>query len=376
MIKRQINDLIINNIRPGFINVIYGPRRVGKTVLLQSLTKKYKKEDCIFFNGDTLETRNALSSTSEIELSKLIDKFNVVVVDEAQRIPNIGLSLKIIVDKYPEKIFFVSGSSSLSLSKGIKESLTGRYQIYKLYPLSTEELTENLSDFEKKTTLEEQLIYGGYPYLLQLGLKDQKRKYLKSLIDDYLFNDIKNLKEIISEEIIKKLTILLAFQIGSLVSFNELSKNLGIDVKTVARYISLLKKSFVIFEVGSYSTNPRKELAKSKKYYFWDLGIRNALIDQFLPLDSRADVGFLWENFLAIERIKKNEYQGIVKEYYFWRNYEKAEIDWIEKKENTLLAYEFKWIKKKDHTPKNFKENYKIEATTIDRNNYLDFLTK
>jgi len=354
MIVRQLERTIKENIKPGFINVIYGPRRVGKTVLLEKLISKTPKDKLLFLNGDTKEAREALSSTSEVALSELVEKVSVVAIDEAQRIPDIGLSLKILIDKFPNKTFYVTGSSSLSLSRGVREPLTGRSIKYRLYPLSSPELALNLQSFQKTYLLENLLIFGGYPYLLNLKTSNEKRAYLKSIIEDYLFRDIALLKDISSPEVLLKLATLLAFQIGSIMSLNELSRNLGIDVKTVKRYISLMKLGFIIFEISSFSKNPRKELAKSKKYYFWDLGIRNALTDQFLPLDSRTDVGALWENFLAIERIKKNEYAKIQKEYYFWRTYEKAEIDWIELFEGKISAFEFKWRKTKNHTPKAF----------------------
>lgn len=374
MIKRQLETTIKKSIKSGFINIIYGPRRVGKTVLLEKLISGVTKDRLLFLNGDTAEARNALGSTSEIALSELVKKTDVVAVDEAQRIPNIGLSLKILIDKFPSKTYFVTGSSSLSLSRGLKEPLTGRSIKYKLYPLSTYELTTNLQDFQKASILQSQLIFGGYPYLINLKSDSEKKTYLKSIIEDYLFKDIALLKDISSPEILLKLATLLAFQVGSLVSLNELSRNLGIDVKTVKRYISFLKSGFIIFEISSYSKNPRKELAKSKKYYFWDLGIRNALTDQFLPLDSRTDTGQLWENFLAIERIKKGEYAKNQKSYHFWRSYEKAEIDWIELSENKISAFEFKWHKSKDHTPKAFWETYKENVRVVSKENYLDFV--
>ncbi len=375
MIKRQLEEVVRKNQKDGFINIIYGPRRVGKTVLINSLVSNTPETDVLILNGDHKETKEVLSDTSEVGLSKLAEKYKVIVIDEAQRIPNIGLSLKILIDKYPKKTFYVSGSSSLSLAKGVKESLTGRYQKYKLYPLSTNEITDKIPDFKKPSILPDQLIFGGYPYLLHLDKQEDKKNYLKSIIDDYLFNDIKNLKEIISEEIIKKLATLLAFQVGSVASLNELSKSLGIDVKTVDRYISLLKQSFVIFEIGSFSNNPRKELVKSKKYYFYDNGIRNALTDQFLPLDSRNDIGALWENFLAIERIKQNEYKNKGNNHFFWRSYEKAEVDWVETNENRITAFEFKWNKNKNHTPKSFKDKYKSLVKTINKDNYLEFIS-
>lgn len=252
--------------------------------------------------------------------------------------------------------------------------MTGRSLKYKLYPLSTGELTAGLETYEKNSKLEEQLIFGGYPYLQRLSRNQEKKDYLKSLVQDYLFKDVLELQNVSVPENLRKLAILLAFQVGSEVSLNELANNLGIDVKTVSKYLSLLKQGLIISELGAFSKNLRKEVVKSKKYYFWDLGIRNALIDQFLPTDSRTDVGQLWENFLIIERLKKDEYQRSLKSYYFWRTYEQAEIDWVEVEEEKIKAFEFKWKKIKSHTPKAFKQAYKAEVEIISVNNYLNFV--
>ena len=375
MIPRNLCQTIQKSLKPGFINLIYGPRRVGKTVLLQQLTQSLPEEKVAWFNGDTKETRDLLSNTSEVALSKLAAEPETIVVDEAQRIPNIGLSLKILVDKFPQKTFFVSGSSSLLLSRGIQETLTGRTNKYRLFPLSTKESTLDLPEHQKTSILEDQLRFGGYPYLTQLTSPSGKEDYLESLVGDYLFRDVLELKDISSPENLKKLATLLAFQIGSEVSFNELATNLGIDVKTVRRYLSLLKQSFVIFELGSFSKNLRKEVVKSKKYYFWDLGIRNALTDQFLPLDTRTDVGGLWENFLAVERLKKHEYRREKIQHYFWRTYDQAEIDWVEVEKGEISAYEFKWKPSKPYTPKAFRSAYQTDLQVISRENYLEFVT-
>lgn len=374
MVKRELINLIKKGVRPGFINIIYGPRRVGKTVLLEQLVEGIPEQNTIWFNGDTEETRNSLNTTSQIRLSKFVEKYKTVIIDEAQRIENIGLSLKILIDSHPKKTFFVTGSSSLMLSRGIQEPLTGRSLKYRLYPFSTSELTQNLKDYEKTSLLEEQLLFGGYPYLQNLAQKEEKKLYLKSIIDDYLFRDVLLLKDVASPETLKKLASLLAFQIGSEVSLNELANNLKIDVKTVVRYLSLLKQSFIIFELPAFSNNPRKEVAKSKKYFFWDLGIRNALIDQFQTFDTRVDTGALWENFLAVERVKKHEYEGKIVECYFWRTYQKAEIDWIEVADDKISAYEFKFKNKKIHTPKVFKEKYTTSLELISKENYQDFV--
>jgi len=262
----------------------------------------------------------------------------------------------------------------LLLSHGVQEPLTGRNITYKLYPLSTSELTANLPLYQKVAILPNQLIFGGYPYLLGLAIDGEKQDYLKSVVNDYLFKDVIHLATIEQPDNLRKLAVLLAFQIGNEVSYNELAKNLNIDVKTVMRYLSLLIRGFVIFEIGSYAKNLRKEVAKSKKYYFWDLGIRNALIDQFHSWELRPDKGQLWENFLVVERLKKDEYSRNIGKYYFWRTYDQAEIDWCEEKGGELSAYEFKLSLKRAKTPKAFKEAYKIEVKTISKENYLDFV--
>lgn len=376
MIKRILTDVVVNNLKDGFINVIYGPRRVGKTVLLGQIIEKLgmDKERVISFNGDTQETREVLSSTSEVKLSGLVERYECIIVDEAQRIENIGLALKILVDKYPKKKFLVSGSSSLMLAQGLKEPLTGRSLKYCLYPLSTAELGMGWADYQKKSILPEQLILGAYPYLTELSLSEEKQGYLESIIDDYLFKDVLALADISFPEILRKLAKLLAFQIGSEVSLNELSRSLGIDVATVKKYIALLKQSFVIFELPAFSGNLRKEVVKSKKYYFWDMGIRNALIGQFAPIDIRPDVGQLWENFLAIERMKKHEYAGTKVNHYFWRTWEQAEVDWVEEEGRKLTAFEFKFNKDKVRTPKVFRETYGEEVKLVNRENYLEFV--
>ena len=374
MITRQLTKNILSRQKSGFINIIYGPRRVGKTVLLSQLTTKTPKSDVIWFNGDDEDTRLALSSTSQTKISKLIQKYGTIVIDEAQRIDNIGLVLKIMIDSFPEKCFYVSGSSSLKLAHGIQEPLTGRFQQYLLYPLSTPELGQGLILHQLPALLPDQLQFGGYPYLQQLPSSAEKQDYLRMIIKSYLFRDLLLLKDIGRPEALYKLAVLLSFQVGSKVSINELASALGIDAKTVTSYLYLLKQGFIIFELGSYSTNLRKEVAKSRKYYFWDLGIRNSLIGQFTQLDLRNDIGQLWENFVAIERIKHNSYGGMQPNYYFWRSYEQAEVDWLEEDSGHLVAYEFKYgsIAK---TPKLFKQSYNTSVLTINKDNYLNFIT-
>lgn len=373
MINRLLTQTVLNHLSSGFISLIYGPRRVGKTVLLEQI-RGALDEKSITFNGDTEEGRTALSSLSEVKLSEMVKNHAVIFVDEAQRIKNIALSLKIIIDKFPGKKIFVTGSSSLELSRGATETLTGRVKIYKLFPLSFIEKTIDLEVHQKPFALSDFLLYGGYPYLLQLDAPAKKQEYLKNIIESYLFKDVLLLERLENPENLTKLATLLAFQIGAEVSLNELSRTLLVDVKTVARYLNLLKQSFIIFELGSFSNNLRQEISKSKKYYFHDLGIRNALINQFSGLELRNDLGALWENFLCLERLKKHEYARQSVSTFFWRNYQNAEIDWIEKTEQEISAFEFKWNKQTAKWPKQFVENYPGQKKVISKENFLEFI--
>jgi predicted AAA+ superfamily ATPase len=375
MINRQIKSKILAEFKNGFVTIIYGPRRVGKTILLEQIREALLEKEIIVFNGDTQEAIEALATNSEVRLSNLVKNYEVIFIDEAQRIPNIMLALKIIIDKFPEKKIIVTGSSSLQLSSGAKENLTGRNISYLLYPLSTKELQQDLADYQATAFLEEQLIFGGYPYLYSLSSRTEKENYLLQIVEDYLFKDIMMLERLDYPEAFKKLAILLAFQIGHEVSLNELSIALGIEIKTVSRYLDLLEKSFVVFHLDAYSTNLRNEINKKKKYYFYDLGIRNALIGQFQNLANRIDVGQLWENFLLVERKKKEAVEGVNKRHYFWRNYLGAEVDFIEiDGENIMTAFEFKWKKDRVKTPKNFFDNYGVSVKIVNQENYLEFV--
>lgn len=375
MILRTLSQVVVKSHKSGFINVIYGPRRVGKTTLLTQIKESMVKNNhFLLLNGDTEEGRNALSTTSEVRLSQLVKEYDYIFIDEAQRIPNITLALKIIIDRFPQKFILVTGSSSLDLSRGMHENLTGRNQPFFLFPLSTKEISVGWQPHQIPSLLENQLIYGGYPHLTNLSTSVQKEEYLLNIVQDYLFKDVLLLERIENPDNLKKLATLLAFQVGNLVSLNELSNAVGIDVKTVARYLHLLEQSFVIFRIGSYSTNLRKELTKSSKYYFYDLGILNALTRQFLPLSSRIDIGSLWENFLFVERQKKERYSKAHPEYNFWRNYEGAEIDMIERTSDKIKAFEFKWKESKYKTPKQFLEKYHLVSELISKENYSPFI--
>ena len=374
MYKRTLSEVIKKSFKEGFVTEIYGARRVGKTVLLDQIRENTKHSDIVSFNGDTSETSNALSTNSEIKLTNLVENYKTIFIDEAQKIPGIALALKIIIDKFPKKHLVVTGSSSLQLARGSHESLTGRNQPFILFPLSTIELSSGLQSFQIPSLLEIQLIFGGYPHIYSLSTNEEKKKYLLDIVKDYLFQDVLLLERLDRPENLNKLATLLAFQIGKEVSLNELANSLNMSVKTVSRYVDLLEKSFVIFHINAHSSNMRKEIAKGKKYYFYDLGIRNALIEQFQPLSGRPDIGELWENFLMVERMKKHEYSGTSTIARFWRTYDDAEVDLVEVKDGIVSAFEFKWSKESSRTPKLFKETYGIEAKTINKDNYLEFI--
>jgi len=374
MIERELKQTILKRQKSGFINIIYGQRRVGKTVLLKQIEAELPELNSLYLNGDTQEGRELLSTTSQTQLAQLVKNHDLIMVDEAQRVPNIGLSLKILVDNFPEKRYFVTGSSSLLLAQGTKETLTGRAQSYLLYPLSWRELNLSYLPKGEHILLEELLTHGSYPYLQQLTKPSDKREYLSSLIESYLFKDVLYLENLRLPENLKKLAVLLAFQIGSEVSLNELSRTLGIDIKTVQSYLELLKLSFVIYELPSYSGNLRQEVSKSKKYYFWDLGIRNALTGQFSDYRLRSDKGSLWENWLVVERLKLLEYTRRQTQPYFWRTYAQAEVDWLEVAGSNISAYEFKWQGEKAHTPKDFQQTYQTKVSLVNSHNFGEFL--
>lgn len=374
MVPRILYKTIEENWRPGFVTIISGARRVGKTVLLEQLNSQWAKGQALIINGDSQEGKAVLDTNSEVKLSNLVKDRKFIFVDEAQGIPNVGLALKIIIDKFPDKRIVVTGSVSLFGVPGFRDNLVGRQRSFLLYPFSTKELTTGVDNYKKISYLDGQLVYGGYPYVWELPTPGEKRTYLESLAADYIFKDTVFLGRIGEQDLLRKLATLLAFQVGSEASLGELANQLQIDYKTIQRYLGFLENSFVIFSLSAFSKNLRREIAGKRKWYFYDLGIRNALIGQFLPLDQRADIGALWENFLVVERFKRGEYAEGKPASYFWRNYQGAEVDYLEKREEKLSAFEFKWGKGSNRTPKAFREGYGVSAKIINRENYLDFV--
>jgi uncharacterized protein len=366
----QLNTALANN----KVVIIYGPRQVGKTTLVKAYLRSFKGENA-YYTGDDLEFANAISKCSLEIFKKMFAGISLIVIDEAQKIENIGRAVKLIVDNMEDIKFILTGSSSFDLANKTGETLTGRKTVLTLYPISQKELLQTSSQFRIEKDLSENLIYGAYPAVLTSKTYNDKEEKLREIVNSYLLKDILAFNLVKSSRPIRDLLKLLAFQIGSEVSLNELASNLEMDKNTVARYLDLLEKSFVLFSLSGFSRNLRKEISKSPKYYFYDLGIRNALIANLNPVHLRNDIGQLWENFLMIERIKRNSYSKTYPNYYFWRTYDKKEIDFIEEKNGKLLAYEFKWSKEKAKPPKEFLDTYEnSNFEIISQKNYLDFL--
>lgn len=375
MLKRFYDNLG-ELLKPEKVLVIYGPRRSGKTTLLKHFLEKNKLK-LRFDSGDNIRVQKILSSQDFPQIFAYVKGFELIVIDEAQQIPNIGMGLKIIVDHTPGVCVIATGSSSFDLARQVGEPLTGRKTTITLFPISQLELAEDINPFDLKERLEEFLIFGSYPEVINQNDRQEKIDALEELVGSYLFKDVLSLEKIKGADALLNLLKLLAFQIGNEVSLNELATQLGIDVKTVNRYLDLLEKTFVIVRVGALSRNLRKEITKKQKYYFVDNGIRNAVISQFNSLSDRNDSGALWENFVFIERLKKRSYQKIYANNYFWRTYDQKEIDLIEEREGKLFGYEFKWSNKKNiQAPKEWKKNYpESEFLVITPENYLDFVT-
>ncbi|GBD99335.1 archaeal ATPase [bacterium BMS3Abin07] len=373
MIKRHydLNALI----RQGKTLVIYGPRQVGKTTLLQNFLSqtplKYKLD-----SGDNIRVQQILSSRDLPLILEYVSGYELLAIDEAQQIPGVGMGLKMIVDHRPDIIVIATGSSSFDLSGAIGEPLTGRKKTLVLYPFAQMELLTLYNRYELRERLEEFLIFGSYPEVITAGNTKERTEILNEIVDSYLLKDVLSLERIKGSRVLLDLLKLLAFQVGSQVSLNELATQVKLDVKTVGRYLDIFEKAFVIMRIGGLSRNLRKEVVSKAKYYFIDNGIRNAVISQFNPLNSRNDVGILWENFMVIERIKKCAYQGIYGSFYFWRTYDKQEIDLVEEREGILGGYEFRWTERgKQKPPKDWQGAYSNAGfDIINRENYLDFI--
>lgn len=362
-------------IQPNRVILIYGPRRVGKTTLLQGLLAqtalKYKLD-----SGDNIRTQQILSSQDFSQILGYVEGYELLAIDEAQNIPNIGLGLKIIVDQVPGIRVIATGSSSFELAGQVGEPLTGRKRTLVLYPMAQSELNVTYNRFELREKLSDFLIFGCYPEVLQAASRAQRIEIISEIANSYLLKDILSFDRVKSSRTLLDLLKLLAFQIGSEVSLNELATQLGVEVRTVQRYLDLLEKAFVIIRLSGFSRNLRQEVTSKAKYYFLDTGIRNALIAQFNAPDQRNDLGQLWENFMIVERLKYRSYAAIPANMYFWRTYDQQEIDLVEERDGRLFGYECKWsLKKTISAPRSWVQTYQeAEFKVIHPENYHDFV--
>ena len=376
MILPRIYDNLNLFLKPNKVLVVYGSRQTGKTTLLKKfLTENEGNFKYRLDTGDDVNIQIVLGSGDVKKIMDYAKGYDLIAIDEAQRIRNIGMGLKILVDQLPDIKIIVTGSSSFELAGQIGEPLTGRKTTLTLFTLSQIEMGRLFNDYDLHSRLEEYLIFGSYPEALTSETLQDKKKVLDELVGSYLLKDILELEKVKSSKLLLDLLRLLAFQVGSEVSLSELGKQLGIDSKTVARYLDLFEKSFVIYNLRGFSRNRRKEITSKSKYYFFDNGIRNAIIANFNPLELRDDIGKLWKNFLVAERLKKQAYQGIFANNYFWRTWDQKEVDWVEEREGRLFGYEFKWKSKSRKASSAWTDSYPEAALEIiNQENYLEFV--
>lgn len=372
MIKRTLETTIQSRLFKNKAIILMGPRQVGKTTLIKTLFND--RDDILWLNGDEQDVRDLFENISSTRLKAIIGTNKIVVIDEAQRISDIGIKLKLITDQIKDVQLVATGSSSFELANLINEPLTGRKWEYKLLPVSFEEMSNQNGLLEEKRMLQQRMIYGYYPEIVTNP--GNEKELLAQLADSYIYRDILTLDKVKKTDKIIRLLQALAFQIGSEVSYNELAQLCGLDSKTVEKYVTLLEQSYIIFRLGSFSSNLRNELRYSRKIYFTDNGIRNAVLGNFTQLESRTDAGALFENFAISERMKLLEYHNPFSHSWFWRTTAKQEIDYIEQIDGKMSAFEFKWNpKKKASAPSMFEKNYpNVPFKVINRDNIEDFV--
>ncbi len=370
MYLRYLEKIIEKKIGSGKAVVLIGSRQVGKTTLIETILKN---KDYLLLDGDDPKTRTILTEPNTEQIRSILGKYKYVFIDEAQRIKGIGLTMKIITDRFKDVQLFTSGSSSFDLSNQINEPLTGRKWEYQLFPISWEEYEEHHGYLYSEQQLENRLLYGFYPDVL--NNPEDEINVLRNLVNSYLYKDILSFANMQKPEILDKLVQALALQIGSEVNYSELAQIVNADKNTVSKYIDILQKGYIIFKLNSFSRNLRNEIKMNKKIYFYDNGIRNMVIGNFNPLELRTDKGALWENFLISERIKQIEYKQSIARAYFWRTKQQQEVDFVEENNGKIYGYEFKWNnKRKVKLPKTFIETYNAESKVIDRENFREFV--
>lgn len=374
MIQRALEKKLLSDIKPQKVVLLLGARRVGKTVLMEKLIREYG-DGVVFLNGEDYATVEMLSARTISSYKQLFQGVKLLAIDEAQNIPHIGNILKLIIDHIEGLSVIVSGSSSFDLYNMAGEPLVGRSNHYMLYPFSLKELSKEESGVETMQLLEERLVYGMYPELIHISDFDKKKQYLLEVVNSYLLKDILMIDGIKNSSKMRDLLRLVAFQMGSEVSYDELARQLGLSRNTVEKYLDLLSKIYVIHKLPAFSKNKRKEVTKSSKWYFTDNGIRNAVINDFRVVSMREDVGLLWESFLIGERMKKRNNANEFASFYFWRSYSMQEIDLIEEFNGIISAFEFKWNNKKVKAPSRFVENYPhTDFNVINKINFWDFI--
>lgn len=369
MFTRTIENIIKDKINSGKAIVVVGARQVGKTTLLKRILKD---KEYLFLDADDPSTRNLLQNPTTEQIRTFLGDYQYVFLDEAQRIPGIGLTLKIITDQFNEVQLFVSGSSSFDLGNELNEPLTGRKWEYELFPISWEEYENKIGFIKAEQQIENRLLYGFYPEVINNPGKE--REILKNLVNSYLYRDILAISGIRKSEVLEKLLQALALQMGQEVNYNELSQLIGINKITIQKYIEILEKGYIVFRLHSFSRNIRNEIKQNRKIYFSDNGIRNMILGNFTQLDLRMDKGALWENFLVSERRKQNLYKDTFAKMYFWRTKQQQEIDFVEENNGQITGFEFKWNNKKAKFPQSFIETYKAKGHVIDRNNFREFV--
>lgn len=373
LIKRAIENQIFELLGSNKVILILGTRRVGKTFLVNRIRERFEGK-MLSFNAEDFDVQELLRKRSAANYQRIIGDANLLLIDEAQAIPEIGMVLKLMIDTQPQLTILATGSSSFDLVNTTGEPLTGRQYPFKLFPVAQMELDQD--PITIRASMEERLVMGSYPEVFQFKTVKQKETYLKELAKSYLLKDILAYADIKHSAKLVDLLRLIAFQVGSEVSYHELSQKLGINKITVEHYLDLLQKVFVLFKLPSYSTNQRKEIAKGSKWYFYDNGIRNALIQDFRPVTLRNDMGMLWENYIISERLKRNAYKDEDRQLYFWRNYNQQEVDLVEYFAGKLSAFEIKYGDSRSKgKPNAFHQAYTdAEFQLIDRDNYLDFI--
>ncbi|HFA49272.1 MAG TPA: ATP-binding protein [Bacteroidetes bacterium] len=374
-IKRQIQPAIESRLGSGKAIIITGTRRVGKTFMIKAIQSNFNGKS-ILMNGEDLLTQELLSRRSVIHYRQILGEYQLLLLDEAQAITDVGKILKLLVDEMPALNIIATGSSSFDLSNQTGEPLTGRKIHFDLFPLSQSELSDGYETrIETYARLEERLVFGTYPEVALTTKTEDKTEYLTELVRSYLLKDILTFEQIKNSSKLLQLLQLLAYQVGNEVSLQELGRQLSLHRGTVERYLDLLSKVFIVFKLGGYSSNLRKEVVKSSKWYFHDNGVRNAVIGDFSPVPVRKDIGQLWENYLLSERIKRNSYKRLPTDYFFWRTYDQQEIDLIERQNGQLAAFECKWKEKAIKPPVFFQKNYPgVPFQVVHKNNYLDFI--